>query len=429
MCVRDFAGHYATHRCAVGNVNRMSDDVLIRCENVGKKFCRDLKKSLWYGVKDATSDFFGGRSTEDHETLRNGEFWANQQISLELKRGECLGLIGRNGAGKTTLLKMLSGLIKPDVGLINMRGRVGALIALGAGFNPILTGRENVFVNGKVLGLSRADIRRQFDEIVEFAELEDFIDSPLRSYSSGMQVRLGFAIASTLRPNVLLVDEVLAVGDSRFRFKCYERIFSLKKDHGTSIVLVTHQMVDIERVCDDAILLGKGKVVFKGNAFDATQEYFSENYQAAAGIDLNGFGPITVEFKNTSEQVIDDVNGGEDLHVDISVLSTKKIDRARLFVRIDDALGESVFGMSTRVAEFIPSVTPPKTRIRLSIPDLPLMAGKYVVFLALYDDATGEVVTQNPTAKVLKVVSPSQDRFGCGLVGKVTVNHDWSYLA
>src|SRR5262245_40699880 len=199
----------------------MGDDVLIRVEHASKKFCRSFKRSLWYGLKDATADVSGRRSLGK---LRPDEFYAVDDVSFELKRGKCLGLVGPNGAGKTTLLKMLNGLIKPDKGRIEMRGRVCALIALGAGFSPILTGRENIYVNASILGLSKREIDAKLDNMIEFSEIGAFIDSPVQNYSSGMQMRLGFAVATALEPDVLLLDEVLAVGDASFRAKCYLRL-------------------------------------------------------------------------------------------------------------------------------------------------------------------------------------------------------------
>ena len=201
-----------------------------------------------------------------------GEFWAVRDVSLEVRRGECVGLIGPNGAGKTTLLKMLNGLIKPDVGRIAMRGRVGALIALGAGFNPILTGRENIFVNGSVLGMKQAEIAKRFDDIVDFADLHEFIDAPVQSYSSGMAVRLGFAVASTLNPDILLVDEVLAVGDYRFSLKCFRRISELLQQ-GTSVVLVSHQMQTVVNFCTRAVLMSGGQVAARGETEEMVRRY------------------------------------------------------------------------------------------------------------------------------------------------------------
>ena len=229
-------------------------EILICAEDVGKKFCRDFKKSLWYGIRDSIDSLL---SRESYADLRQDEFWANQNISFEVARGQSLGLIGRNGAGKTTLLKMLSGLIKPETGRIQMKGRVGALIALGAGFNPILTARENIFVNAAILGFSRGETREKLDEIIDFSGVEEFLDTPIQSFSSGMSVRLGFAIASCVRPDILLVDEVLAVGDADFRLKCHKRIREVLSE-GCAVVLVSHNTTDIARVCTEALWLEKG---------------------------------------------------------------------------------------------------------------------------------------------------------------------------
>jgi lipopolysaccharide transport system ATP-binding protein len=248
----------------------MSEDTLITVEGVSKRFCRSLKKSLWYGMKDLGSEIRGKRhGGEGH--LRPDEFWAVKDVSFEVKRGECVGLIGRNGAGKTTLLRMLNGLIKPDAGRLEMRGRVGALIALGAGFNPILTGRENIVVNASVLGLTKHEINDKLEQIVDFSELGDFMDMPIQSYSSGMTVRLGFAVASALEPDILLLDEVLAVGDIGFRTKCYNRIQSLA--NRTAVIFVSHNMPQIARLSTRAIVMSSGRADFSGDVFPAIEAY------------------------------------------------------------------------------------------------------------------------------------------------------------
>ncbi len=246
---------------------------LVRVHGVSKKFCLSLKKSLWYGLKDMGNELLG-RQHGGRGQLRPKEFWAVQGVEFELKRGECLGLIGRNGAGKTTLLKMLNGLIKPDAGQITMRGRVGALIALGAGFNPILTGRENIYVNASVLGMSKREIEAIFGQIVEFADIGDFLDTPVQNYSSGMAVRLGFAIAAMLDPDVLLVDEVLAVGDYQFALKCYKRIGELLKQ-GTSVILVSHQMQTVANFCTRAALMERGRMTLYDDVDEAIMQYKS----------------------------------------------------------------------------------------------------------------------------------------------------------
>lgn len=236
----------------------MEKDILIKADGVSKKFCKDLKKSLKYGVVDLFQSF---SSREDHGEvkLREGEFWAVRDVNFQLKRGECLGLIGHNGAGKSTLLKMLNGLIKPDEGSIEIKGRVGALIELGAGFNPILTGRENIYNNGAVLGFSKKEIDAKLDAIIEFSEIGEFIDSPVQNYSSGMKVRLGFAVAAQMEPDVLIIDEVLAVGDVGFRFKCLNAIGEIIKN--AAVIFVSHSMPQVYRICTEVMLMQKGKVL------------------------------------------------------------------------------------------------------------------------------------------------------------------------
>jgi homopolymeric O-antigen transport system ATP-binding protein len=251
----------------------MTDDVLLRVDGVSKKFCHSLKRSLWYGVQDVVGDLLGhDQSSQD---LRRHEFWAVDDVSFEVRRGESLGLVGRNGAGKTTLLKMLSGLIKPDRGRIEVHGRVGGLIALGAGFNPVLTGRENIYVNAAVLGLSKREIDAKYDEIVDFAEIGEFIDAPVQNYSSGMYVRLGFAVATALKPDVLLLDEVLAVGDANFRAKCARRLGTILES--AAVIMVSHFAYYIQRICNEALLLRHGKIVSQGNPGDILTLYASDD--------------------------------------------------------------------------------------------------------------------------------------------------------
>lgn len=251
-------------------------ELLVKVENLSKKFCKDLKTSLWYGVKDLISGVSGH---EGERSLRPKEFWAITDIDFELHRGECLGLIGHNGAGKSTLLKILNGLINPDVGKVSIKGRVGALIELGAGFNPILTGRENIFNNGAILGFSQQEIKSKLNTIISFAELEEFIDMPVQHYSSGMKVRLGFAIAAQMEPDVLIIDEVLAVGDLGFVLKCFKVIDDLLPN--TAIIFVSHNMPMVSRVCNKIMLLDKGQVKYSGDdvgkAIDNYYSRFSNN--------------------------------------------------------------------------------------------------------------------------------------------------------
>jgi len=274
----------------------MSDDVLVRVDNVSKRFCRNLKRSLWYGLQDLGSELGGRRhgggggsvrSSADVQ-LREDEFWAVKDVSFELRRGECLGLIGHNGAGKTTLLKMLNGLIKPDCGRIELNGRVGALIALGSGFNPILTGRENIYVNASILGFTKDEIDGKIGEIIEFAEIGDFIDTPVQSYSSGMQVRLGFAVAVNLKPDILLIDEVLAVGDVGFKQKAYAAIYEAIKN--AAVIFVSHSISQVGKVCSRGILMRKGEIAIASTQVEQVIDAYFGEFSAPGQCRISGTG-------------------------------------------------------------------------------------------------------------------------------------------
>lgn len=243
---------------------------VISVEGVSKKFCRNLKRSLFYGVQDIAADFVGGRRHSDR--LRSQEFWALRSISFQLHRGQALGLVGSNGAGKSTLLRIISGLIKPDVGQVRIRGRIAPLIALGAGFNPILTGRENIYANMSILGLTTQQIKQRFHDVVDFAEIADAIDAPVQTYSSGMAARLGFACAVYTEPDILLIDEVLAVGDARFKAKCYRRLYELRQ-RGVAFILVNHNAQAILNICDTAVYLSGGALVAQGEATAVIDQY------------------------------------------------------------------------------------------------------------------------------------------------------------
>lgn len=367
----------------------------MRVENVGKKFCRDLKQSLWYGIKDVAGELnpFAGRDKgSGHnrtEELRAGEFWANQDISFELRRGECLGLIGRNGAGKTTLLKMLNGLIKPDTGTIEMRGRVGALIALGAGFNPILTGRENIYVNGSILGLGHAEVKSKIDEIIDFAEIREFIDSPVQSYSSGMQVRLGFAVATALSPDVLILDEVLAVGDAAFRNKCYRRITSMRES--AAVIFVSHSMEQISRICDRVILLSKGSIASAGSAAEGVMAYeaLNESGQQNEGSFLSIEPPIQ------SFNVIDlpaETVSCERLKFQIKINSCESIEDFSLRVLFYNSSGSVVADASFASIDFGKVVKTGENFWQIEFSSIPLKNGVYQLAFNLINRLGGVVV-------------------------------------
>jgi lipopolysaccharide transport system ATP-binding protein len=308
------------------------NDVIVDVSNVAIKFCRDLKKSLFYGVKDIANDLIGRSSGNDG--LRSEEFWALKDINFDLKRGETLGLIGLNGSGKSTLLKILHGLIKPSKGQASIRGITGGLIELNAGMNPILTGRENIYVNASIFGVTKKNTDKIIDKVIDFSELHEFIDTPVQYYSSGMRVRLGFALATTiLKPDFLILDEVLAVGDAPFRSKCYNQVGKLAKD--AAVIFVSHNMHDIARICDKTLLLKNGQVTHFGDV-----ESGIEKYQQNLGVDsiedesfIKVEAPVKhVEFKWSTLEI----NYGDMIDLTVEIEVQKEMYDVRLQIPIYD---------------------------------------------------------------------------------------------
>ena len=273
----------------------MDESLLLRADHVSKKFCRRMRQSMYYGLCDVARGMMGWSSHSG--SLRSHEFWALEDVSVSLRRGERLGLLGRNGSGKSTLLRLLAGIYQPDAGCIKIRGNVCALIALGAGFHPLLTGRENIYLNGALLGMAMRDIHSRFDDIVEFAGIGECLDAPVKTYSSGMYMRLGFAIAIHSNPALLLIDEVLAVGDSAFQDKCVEKVLALNRQ-GTAIVFVSHSVQTMERLCSSGLLLKQGKPLFLGDIRECIRRYFDdlgqENVTQGVVPTAVGLGKVTI---------------------------------------------------------------------------------------------------------------------------------------
>jgi len=250
----------------------MSDsrDVVVRIENVSKKF---RKGEMYDSLRDLIPALARWLVRSARVPLGASEFWALRDVSFEVRRGEAFGIIGPNGAGKSTILKLLCGIMKPTVGTVSVRGSVSALIEVGAGFHPDLTGRENILLNGTILGMSQQEIRRKFDEIVAFAELEEFIDTPVKRYSTGMYARLGFAVAAHVEPDLLIVDEVLSVGDYLFQRKCMERMKAVVAG-GATVLFVSHKLRAISELCPRSLLLDHGRVVMIGSTDEVIRRYF-----------------------------------------------------------------------------------------------------------------------------------------------------------
>jgi len=323
------------------------------------------------------------------------DVWALHDVSLRVDRGEAVGLIGRNGSGKTTLLRLVAGIIKPTAGRVQADGRIGSLLELGAGFHPDFTGRENVFLNGAIQGLRRADIRERFDEIVAFAELEHAIDRPVRTYSSGMTMRLGFAIAAFLDADILLLDEVFAVGDEAFQRKCFGRIFRFKQEGGT-IVFVSHDASAVERLCERSVLLDGGRVAFDGHTREAVTRYrralADETDPAERGAGLREWG--TGEAAIASAVLVGQEGterlqflSGEPFALRVAVSASDGVPPPRLQLELRDDAGTLVAGEAVDLRQLGWGVGNGERTVRLEIGSLPLADGRFHLRLGLTNES------------------------------------------
>ncbi len=401
----------------------------VEVRNVSKKYCRNLKRSLRYGMTDLWREMTA-RPGAWRGTLRPGEFFAVNNVDFDVRPGECIALLGPNGAGKSTLLKMIAGLFKPDIGTITVRGRLGALIELGTGFNPILSGRENVYVNGAILGLSRRDIDARFDSILDFSEVGEVIDDPVRTYSTGMRLRLGFAVATHMNPRVLLVDEVLAVGDVGFRMKCFNHILKLVES-GMSLIIVSHAIGQLNRVSTRAIVMHKHQMIFDGD--------FTEGAALYERIQLQ-HQPANSEATGTERCVVSAIdiepspNGnacfstGDDVSARITITASQSLAGARMRVAIESARTGVLGGFATPQSDFQFDVTPPRTVVRVTLPRIPLLMGGYTLNATVFGPGREEFIHRLKPGATFEITRPRPASFGMGEDGVVRFEHKWELL-
>ena len=363
----------------------MSDSVVV-VDDVSKRFrmYRERNQSLKAALMR------GKRASFD-------EFWALRDVSFEIKEGTTFGLIGENGSGKSTLLKCIAKILQPDHGQVTTRGRLAALLELGSGFHPELSGRENVFLNGSILGLSRKELERKFDEIVDFAGIETFIDQPVKNYSSGMYVRLGFAIAINVDPEILLVDEVLAVGDAAFQAKCMEK-FAEFREAGKTVVVVSHAMGTMRTMCDAAAWLDHGKLVEVGEVAQMVDDY-------------NDATTVTRVTTSQDEGEVERIGTGEAVVTRVEVLGAEGTPRTRFHTRdpftirihydFHDRIAKPVFGLAidvldgyrlwafhSRDGDFVPDFLEGQGSIDVAVPELMLQPGTFDVTASIVDYST-----------------------------------------
>jgi lipopolysaccharide transport system ATP-binding protein len=407
-----------------------SSDVILDVHHVWKIYCRHLKRAMWYGLKDLGREVIGAGHDRTHQDLRTGEFFAVRDANFQLNRGECMAMIGPNGAGKSSMLKMINGLIKPDSGSISITGKIGALIELGTGFNPVLSGRENIYINAAVLGMKKDEVDRLFDQIVDFAELGYVINDPIKTYSTGMRVRLGFSVAANLRPQLLLMDEVLAVGDVGFRMKCFAHLNKLVKS-GVSIILVTHAVGMLQRVATRSVVFGQGKIVHDGDletgctiyeemlgASDRVRAKEKETTGRIAGIG-------TVEVCNDAGEPQNEFETGENVNLRIELQAQKPVKNARLVVALCSPVHGVLSSVSTPFQDVRFDVDVPGRVVTLRFPEIPLLIGAYHFNISLLGPETTDFYHRSSLRGVFRIVGPPTDANGYGLNGITKIQHGW----
>jgi lipopolysaccharide transport system ATP-binding protein len=365
----------------------MPEDVVIRAQGLGKKYMigHAAERERYVALRDVlvrgahnfwrrTIDMARGRVILGGDAIE--EFWALRNVSFEVKRGEVLGIIGRNGAGKSTLLKILSRITEPSAGRMTIKGRVASLLEVGTGFHPELTGRENIYLNGAILGMTRAEIRRKFDEIVAFAEVEKFLDTPVKRYSSGMYVRLAFAVAAHLEPDILVVDEVLAVGDAEFQKKCLGKMSEVAGG-GRTVLFVSHNMTAVGNLCYEAMILQQGELRFFGGAKEAVRQYSVTDLHRGDQIWMRTCSPGSSN--SIFDQISVSVRGKQPsltLLCDIRLLIQTAQSSCFLAVDVTDAFGSSIMQALPSASPYVPGV-PGTYNFRLEIALPPLIPDKY----------------------------------------------------
>ena len=370
----------------------MNNNSAIRAEGISKRFT--IGKRQENSLRSALGNLFYRLDANKEKE----DFWALENINFEVKKGEAVGIIGKNGAGKSTLLKILSNITKPSSGIIELNGRVSSLLEVGTGFHPELSGRENIFLNGTILGMSRKEVKSKFDEIVDFSGVEKFIDTPVKHYSSGMYVRLAFAVAAHLEPEILIIDEVLAVGDAEFQKKCIGKMEDVSKNHGKTILFVSHNMSAVKTLCSKGMLLKNGNLIGYGAINEIIQMYSKEtkimtnNIRESKGtFDLTRHLSIKdVKYSSLKKiktycdnELSDLFYGGCSFHFDIEIENLETYDNLLYGFVIKDVLGEPLIGINNRHTghNFL---IPKKNKIifRTHLPKLPIYReGQYSVDL------------------------------------------------
>ena len=401
-------------------------DTAVRIENVGK--CYRIQRGRSAQAVGTFSEAVTHWCTAPIRALRRGstwepkeEFWAVRGVNLDVQRGEVVGLVGRNGAGKSTLLKLVSRITRPTEGQIRLRGRVGSLLEVGTGFHPELSGRENIYLNGAILGMSRQEIRRKFDEIVDFAGIEKFLEVPVKRYSSGMHVRLGFAVAAHLNPEILIVDEVLAVGDASFQAKCLGKLDAVSNS-GRTVLFVSHNMAAILRLCSRVVVLDRGNVCFNGNPVEAARHYVTHSEaQTQASLQERTDRQGTGRLRFTAVRLCDErgepvrrfaCGQSAHIHLDYQASEGSPIQDVLVAMAVSDEYGSRVTHLNNTVCGSPLQALPGAGgTLEVRIDRLPLMPGRYSINIFC---SVADVVADWITEPIAYFDVDAGDFFGSG---------------
>jgi lipopolysaccharide transport system ATP-binding protein len=360
-------------------------DIAINVEGLSKLYRIGSQKS---GSLRETLNNTWNQLTGKNAPKASEEFWALQDVSFQIKRGEAVGIIGKNGAGKSTLLKILSRITEPTKGRIEINGRVASLLEVGTGFHPELSGRENIYLNGTILGMTRREVRAKFDEIVAFSGVEKFIDTPVKHYSSGMYVRLAFAVAAHLEPEILIIDEVLAVGDAEFQKKCLGKMEEVA-GQGRTVLFVSHQMSAVAKLCNRGILMKNGAKATEGNVIDVLTAYRNSYIQAnGTSVVLNSLTAdkdmflVNVEAYNMAGDACTTFTQAEDIFIRMIIKAHQLHDNARVGLRVSDKLGRNVFSTEYPLKSLFN--LPGQNTLSVKVPKQFLTPSTYFLTLAVH---------------------------------------------
>ncbi len=421
------------------------DDIMVKVENISKAYHIGKKEQKQENLINAIVDIAKkpfrnykeilSLKKVNTESTDNTLFWANRNISFQLRRGEVLGIIGKNGSGKSTLLKILSRITLPTAGRIEIEGRVASLLEVGTGFNPNLTGAENIFLNGTILGLSKKEIEAKYANIVAFSGIEEFIDTPVKRYSSGMKVRLAFAVAAHLEPDILIIDEILAVGDAEFQKKCLGKMEEVTSQQGRTILFVSHDMVAVKKLCTRALLLHKGSLMKEGTP-DEVVEYYLQNDKIFSQADhyfntenRRGSGELMltgIDFLNREKMPANILESGMELYIRLRYTAVEKGPNPVFNIVIRNSLQQQVINFFSRDAYNGIMQLHKEGAVLIHIKKFPLLPGKYSIdFACRYDYQLTDKVENALTIEVEK-----GDFFGTGRITNsqrdgVAAYHTW----